>query len=79
MKCYQQVAGLVMMITGALEKHLFHHYTSEISGDLDEVLQSKYGREAKDGKKESQYINKEDDDEKTRQELQQEANVHSES
>ena len=26
-----------MMITGALEKHLFHHYTSVVSGDLDEV------------------------------------------
>ena len=36
-KCYQQAAGLAMMITGELEKHLFHHYTNEISGDLDEV------------------------------------------
>ena len=33
-KCYQQATGLAMMITGELEKHLFHH---EISGDLDEV------------------------------------------
>ena len=36
-KCYQQAAGLAMMITGELEKHLFHHYSNEISGDLDEV------------------------------------------
>ena len=36
-KCYQQAAGLAMMITGELEKHLFHHYSDEISGDLDEV------------------------------------------
>ena len=26
-----------MMITGELEKHLFHHYNPKISGDLDEV------------------------------------------
>ena len=37
MKCYQQAVGLAMMITRELEKHLFHHYNSEISGDLDEV------------------------------------------
>ena len=38
-KCYQQAAGLAMMITaGELEKNLFHHYSNEISGDLDEVL-----------------------------------------
>ena len=36
-KCYQQAAGLLMMITGELEKQLFHHYSNEISGDLDEV------------------------------------------
>ena len=36
-KCYQQAAGLAILIIGELEKHLFHHYTNEISGDLDEV------------------------------------------
>ena len=36
-ECYQQAAGLAMMITGELEKHLFHHHTNKISGNLDEV------------------------------------------